>query len=57
MVLEINEKEGSLIKRALETFEEELKTIRGKTDKLELRAEMRDEEEEIRHLLEKVTWH
>lgn len=57
MVLEINEKEQEMLKRALDTFEGELRTVIVKTDKRALRQDLRDDEELVKKILEKITWH
>ncbi len=57
MVLELNDKEQEIVKRALETFEHELRDVLLKTDKFEARHELHDEEAMVKKILEKVTWH
>ena len=54
MVLELDEKEKETVKHALEVLEEELKTVRLKTDKRELRAAIHDDEYMIERILRKV---
>jgi len=57
MVLELNDREEEILKRALNTFEEELRTVIGKTDKRELRDNLRDEEIVLKKIMDKITWH
>ena len=55
-VLELDEKERELLKRALETFEGELKDVIVRTDKRELRVALHEDEAVIKKILEKVSW-
>jgi TRAP-type C4-dicarboxylate transport system substrate-binding protein len=57
MVLELNDREQEILKRALNTFEEELRTVIVKTDKRELREDLRGDEVVVKKILEKITWH
>ena len=57
MVLELNEREEELLKRALNTFEEELRTIILKTDRHEAKLGMLDDEVVVKKMIEKITWH
>lgn len=50
----MDEKEKETVKHALEVLEEELKTVRLKTDKGELRAAIHDDEYMIERILRKV---
>ena len=54
MVLELDEKEKETVKRALVTLEDELKTVRMKTDKREVRSALHDDEYMIERILKKV---
>jgi len=54
MVLELNDSERKIVKRALEVLDEELKTVRVKMDKKGDKVELREEEHEIEELLAKV---
>lgn len=44
MVLELNDREQEILRRALNTFEEELRTVILKTDKRDLRDDLRGDE-------------
>jgi hypothetical protein len=57
MVLELNDREEELLKRALNTFEEELRTVILKTDKRDLRDDLRGDEIVVKKMIEKITWH
>ncbi len=54
MVLELDEKEKEILKRALEIFDEELRGEIVKTDKREWRSALHDEEVVVKKILEKV---
>jgi hypothetical protein len=54
MVLELDENERGTVRHALETLEDELRTIRLRTDRREVRAALHDEEDSIKRLLKKV---
>jgi hypothetical protein len=54
MVLELDTQERQIVKYALEVLEEELRTERAKTDKMELKAAIHDEEYAVRRILKKV---
>jgi len=55
MVLELDGKETELLKHALESFDNELRTLIGRTDKKEARAELHSDEAVARKLLETVS--
>ncbi len=55
MVLELDEKETELLKHALESFDNELRTLIARTDKRDARAELHSDEVVARRLLESVT--
>jgi hypothetical protein len=54
MVIELDENERVILKKALEDEEEELKDARLRTDKRELRAAIHDDETVIEKILRKV---
>jgi len=54
MVLELDEKEKEMVKRALKSFEEELRSVRVKTDKKEWKAELHGDEDVARKILEDI---
>lgn len=54
MVLELDEKEKEMVKRALKSFEEELRSVRVKTDKKEWKAELHSDEDVARKILEDI---
>jgi hypothetical protein len=54
MVLELDERELETVKHALETFEEELRSIRVRTDKKEAKAELHTEEDVAKRILERI---
>jgi hypothetical protein len=54
MVLELDEREKMILKKALKDEEEELKDVRLRTDKEELRVAIHDDEVVIEKLLKKV---
>lgn len=55
MVLELTEKEKQILKVALESFEDDLRSERLKTDRREWRYALRGEEDVIKKILEKVS--
>ncbi len=55
MVIELDEKETELLRRALESFDDELRTLIARTDKRDARAELHSDEAVARRLLESVT--
>ncbi len=57
MVLELNEKEQEILKRALNTFEEELRTVIVKTDRHEAKVDLLADEVVLKKMIEKITWH
>jgi hypothetical protein len=57
MVLELNDKEQEILKRALDSFEGELRTEIGKTDKRDFKEALLDDEVVIKKIIEKITWH
>ncbi len=57
MVLELNAKEEEILKRALNTFEEELRTVIVKTDRHDDKLELLDDEAVLKKMIEKITWH
>lgn len=54
MVLELTEKEREILKIALESFEDDIRGERLKTDKSDWRYALRREEAVIKRILEKV---
>jgi predicted nuclease with TOPRIM domain len=54
MVLELDEKEKEMVKQALESFENELRDLIGRTDKKKNRAELHGDEAVARRILEKL---
>lgn len=54
MLLEIDEKDREILRRALEVLEEELKVERLKPNKREFRAALHDEEDSVKRILRKV---
>ncbi len=56
MVLELDDREKEIVKRALESFEKELRGEIVKTDKREWKAALHDDEAVIKKILEKVSW-
>ncbi len=57
MVLELNDREQEMLKRALDSFEGELRTEIGKTDKRDFKDALLDDEVVIKKIIEKITWH
>ena len=57
MVLELNEKEQEIVKRALNTFEDELRTVIVKTDRHEQKMDLLADEALLKKVIEKITWH
>ena len=57
MVLELNDREEELLKRALNTFEEELRTVIVKTDRHEAKVDLLADEIIVKKMIEKTTWH
>ncbi len=57
MVLELNDREQEIVKRALNTFEEELRTVIVKTDRHEQKLDLLADEALLKGILEKITWH
>jgi hypothetical protein len=57
MVLELNDREEEILKRALNTFEEELRTVIVKTDRHDQKLGMLDDEVVLKKIIEKITWH
>jgi len=57
MVLELNDKEQEIVKRALNTFEEELRTVIVKTDRHEQKVDLLADEEVLKKIIDKITWH
>ncbi len=57
MVLELNEKEEEILKRALNTFEEELRTVIVKTDRHEQKVGLLADEVILKKMIDKITWH
>ncbi len=55
MMLELTEKEREILKIALESFEDDIRGERMKTDKKEWRYALHGEEDVIRTILEKVS--
>jgi hypothetical protein len=55
MVFELTETEKNILKRALESFEGELKNEIGRTDDRELKAILHNDETVIKKILEKVS--
>ncbi len=55
MVLELDEKEKEVVRFALESFEDELKDERLKTDKKLMREALRHEEDLLKRVLERVS--
>jgi len=56
VVLEMNEAEKEMLKRALESFEGELRNEIVRTDDRELKALLHDDETVIKKILEKVSF-
>jgi len=57
MVLELNDKEQEILKRALDTFEEELRTVIVKTDRHEAKVDLLADEIVLKKIIDKITWH
>ncbi len=57
MVLELNDREQEILKRALYTFEEELRTVIVKTDRHEQKVDLLADEAVLKKMIEKITWH
>ncbi len=57
MVLELNEKEQEILKRALNTFEDELRTIIVKTDRHDQKMDLLADEVLLKKVIDKITWH
>lgn len=57
MYLELNDIEKDILRRALESFDNELKEVIVRTDRKDLRTDLRGEEDVVRHLLERVSGH
>ncbi len=57
MVLELNDREQDILRRALNTFEEELRTVIVKTDRHDDKLELLDDEVVLKKMIEKITWH
>ncbi len=57
MVLELNDREQEIVKRALNTFEEELRTVIVKTDRHDQKVGLLDDEVVLKKIIEKITWH
>lgn len=55
MVFELTDIEKEMLKRALESFEEEVRYERVRTDDSELRAILHSDEDIIKKILEKVS--
>ncbi len=55
MVLELDEKEKDILRRALETFEGEIRDEIVRTDNRDWKAALHDEEAMIKRILEKVS--
>lgn len=55
MVLELDEKEKDILRRALETFEGEIRDEIVRTDNRDWKAALHDEEAVIKRILEKVS--
>ncbi len=55
MILELTEKEREILRIALESFEDDIKGERMRTDKKEWRYALRGEEDVIKRILEKVS--
>ncbi len=55
MLLELTEREREILRIALESFEDDIKGERLRTDKKEWRYALRGEEDVIKHILEKVS--
>lgn len=55
MVLELDKREKEVLKRALETFEDELRDEIVKTDNRQWRSALHDEETIVKKILEKVS--
>ena len=54
MVLELNDREREVLKLALQTFDDELKAEKGRTDKKVYREGLRGEVQVVEGLLRKV---
>jgi hypothetical protein len=54
MILELDDKERETLRRALEVFEEELKSERLRTGTREWRAALHDEEDSVKRMIKKV---
>ena len=57
MVLELNDREQEIVKRALDTFEEELRTVIVKTDRHEQKLDLLADEAVLKKIIDKITWH
>ncbi|MBI4848830.1 MAG: hypothetical protein HY808_09690 [Nitrospirae bacterium] len=55
MVFELTDIEKEMLKRALESFEEEVRYERVRTDDRELKAILHNDEDIIKKILEKVS--
>ena len=56
VVLEMNEAEKEMLKRALESFEGELRNEIVRTDDRELKALLHEDEDVVKKILEKVSY-
>jgi len=57
MVLELNDKEREIVKRALDTFEEELRTVIVKTDRHDQKVDLLADEVVLKEIIGRITWH
>ncbi len=57
MVLELNDREQEILKRALNTFEEELRTVIVKTDRHDQKVDLLADEAVLKKMIDKITWH
>ncbi len=57
MVLELNDKEQAIVKRALDTFEEELRTVIVKTDRHDQKVDLLADEAVLKSIIDRITWH
>ncbi len=54
MVIEVGKKEKEMLTKVLESFADEMRTVRLKTDKRESRVALKEEESIVRRMLESV---
>ncbi len=57
MFLELNDIEKEILKRALESFDEELKTVIVRTDRRDVKMALHGEEVVVKKILERVIGH